>query len=1047
MKKLAKRFLAAALVLAMVCAMIPAAMAAVDDTVSSLTVSGITAASNRTYTKGDAAAALTVTVTPAGTYTYQWYKANGASAENFGTAITNANTNTYTPSTAAVDDSWYYCRVTSDGVSVDSARAHIQVIEPAYTITLTKSPTGTVEIDDSVALTARVVKKSDGSNATGTVTFSASGSAVTLSASSAALTNGTAAITAYASKAGSSTVTATYSSGSTSYTASVSITVAEATSNDSEYYIEYYVDAEEAVELDENDFQDFFEKTYKNGDLEYVKFTVGNATNYGTSSYGYLYESDATKASKVSGSTRFYYDASAAQNDLSAVVFTAGTRTNAYTVKIPFTATGKYKSATRSLSGTLVIEVNSKKNVTITLKANQDGYVVFSKDDMEAAISNATGATPDYISFSRQSGGTLYKSSESMAADNKVGKEKYYFSAKAPAVAAVIFFAGADRFATKSGSDYVIEFDAYALDENTGTLTAATYTFKSANRLALANMAIGFYEVYISDSNEISLVTDVNSDGLITSADLIAASAAVAQGVLATDKRDVTGNYIVAGGVAIDGGDADVVTYNLDGFTLKNGSFADLANGDTLYVYKSTDTYKFTIVNAAMLAATKAVDTNGSAVLGVVTSADQTIGHTYEGMTISNIPTGMEVKSVAFGTVSYTSGAWENDSSDIVTGDITITLDWLDAYKVATLKATVAGLGTTVATSGNGTIQAYDALDYTVSELLEVLEAGLTEGVATVELKYGANFVDADSSLHFTDANKGSWTVVVTSGNGLQETMYVFGDNSYSAAPAQLQSLTQSTGTERQMLDGVCFRLDDSAAEHYVEYTAYDAAGTPIAGGRIMIEKAEVPPTVTVGSARVKAGKTVQIPVRLEQNPGFADLSIEIGWDASVMTLESVEGIEFGGVLTTSKTVQSDPYLLNWVSIRNISYNGTLALLNFSVREDAAEGTYPITVQHYRGVDGANRDGEDVNFDENHTALPLAYENGSVTVLHYTPGDTTGDDKVTSRDASYILQYLAGWDVPGLVRAAMDVDGNERVNSWDAILLLRYIAGWDVELH
>ena len=58
--------------------------------------------------------------------------------------ITTATTNTYTPSTAAVDDSWYYCKVTSNGVSVDSARAHIQVIEPAYTITLTKSPTGTV---------------------------------------------------------------------------------------------------------------------------------------------------------------------------------------------------------------------------------------------------------------------------------------------------------------------------------------------------------------------------------------------------------------------------------------------------------------------------------------------------------------------------------------------------------------------------------------------------------------------------------------------------------------------------------------------------------------------------------------------------------------------------------------------------------------------------------------------------------------------------------------------------------------------------------------
>ena len=395
-----------------------------------LTVTGITAANNKTYTKGETAAALTVTAAGGnGTYTYQWYKANGASAGNPGTAITTATTNTYTPSTKDVDNSYYYCKVTSNGVSVDSARAHIQVIEPAYTITLTKSPTGTVEINDSVALTARVVKKSDGSNAPGMVYFARTGSAVTLSASSATLTSGTAAITAYAVKAGSSTVTATYSSGSTSYTASMTITVADATSGDSEYYIEYYVDSEETVELDENDFQDFFEKTYKNGDLDYVKFTVGDATNYGTSSYGYLYESDAAKASKVSGSTRFYYDASAAQNDLSAVVFIAGTRTAAYTVKIPFTATGKYRNATRSVDGTLVIEVNDRTSVTITT----DG-ATFDELKLVKALTpkNVSSSKLDsyYVQFTKVTGGTLYDYYKTATNNEQWSRrDQFYFNA------------------------------------------------------------------------------------------------------------------------------------------------------------------------------------------------------------------------------------------------------------------------------------------------------------------------------------------------------------------------------------------------------------------------------------------------------------------------------------------------------------------------------------------------------------------------------------------------------------------------------------------
>lgn len=342
-----------------------------------------------------------------------------------------------------------------------------------------------------------------------------------------------------------------------------------------------------------------------------------------------------------------------------------------------------------------------------------------------------------------------------------------------------IFFAGADRFAGKKvDGKFPIEFDAYALDKAAGTLTKATYTFKSANKDALQTMAVGFYEVYVSDSNEISLVATPTTAGAIVAADRIAASTSVAQGAAGMNKADVTGNYIEAGTapnvVKVDGGDADVVTYVLDGSDLKDGNFADLANGDTLYVFKSDD--KFTIVNAAALAAIKAVDAAGKDVLGVVTSADQTIGHTYQGMVISAIPTGMEVKKVEFATgVSYTTAAkWENDQTDVVNGDITITLDWMADYTDATLMATVAGLGTTTATGANGTITANPALDYTVSELLAVLEKGLTKSVATVELKYGADFVDADSSLHFTNANKGSWTVIVTAGNGATSTTYLF---------------------------------------------------------------------------------------------------------------------------------------------------------------------------------------------------------------------------------------------------------------------------------
>ena len=355
-----------------------------------------------------------------------------------------------------------------------------------------------------------------------------------------------------------------------------------------------------------------------------------------------------------------------------------------------------------------------------------------------------------------------------------------------------IFFAGADRFAGKKvDGKFPIEFDAYALDKAAGTLTKATYTFKSANKDALQTMAVGFYEVYVSDSNEISLVATPTTAGAIVAADRIAASTSVAQGAAGANKADKTGNYIEVGTapnvVKVDGGDADVVTYVLDGSDLKDGNFADLANGDTLYVFKSDS--KFTVVNAASLATIKAVDTTDATVLGVVTSADQVVGHGYEGMTISNIPEGMYVTKVVNGAKNYTysagaaTQAWETDhAADTVGSEIKIVLDWLDAYKVATLKATVDALGSTTtptAVSGSTTkftasINPLPALKYSVADLLDVLNAGLTEDVATVELKCGANFVDADSDLIFTNADKSTWTVIVTSGNGLVTTTYTF---------------------------------------------------------------------------------------------------------------------------------------------------------------------------------------------------------------------------------------------------------------------------------
>ena len=194
--------------------------------------------------------------------------------------------------------------------------------------------------------------------------------------------------------------------------------------------IVYYVSYEDTVALDEDDFQSFFEDEYSKGTLDHVKFLVGDATYYGTSAYGWLYESDASSAKKVSASTRFYYEADSKQDDLDAVVFTAGTRTSTYTVKIPFTATGKDKNdRPRTVDGKLVIEVNGSSRVTITTDgATFDELKLVKALTPKNVTSSKLGSY--YIQFNKVTGGTLYDYYKSALNNEEWSRrDKFYFDA------------------------------------------------------------------------------------------------------------------------------------------------------------------------------------------------------------------------------------------------------------------------------------------------------------------------------------------------------------------------------------------------------------------------------------------------------------------------------------------------------------------------------------------------------------------------------------------------------------------------------------------
>ena len=140
-------------------------------------------------------------------------------------------------------------------------------------------------------------------------------------------------------------------------------------------------------------------------------------------------------------------------------------------------------------------------------------------------------------------------------------------------------------------------------------------------------------------------------------------------------------------------------------------------------------------------------------------------------------------------------------------------------------------------------------------------------------------------------------------------------------------------------------------------------------------------PNVSIQCVSAESGETVSVAVILSRNTGFADLSLEIGYDTAALKLVKVEpNSAISCNFTTSQQISQQPYLLNWVDgTSNNTFNGTLAVLYFQISVEAV-GEYPITISYYKGMNGDYIDGDDVNYNQDFEPLHLTYSAGKITV-------------------------------------------------------------------
>ena len=136
-------------------------------------------------------------------------------------------------------------------------------------------------------------------------------------------------------------------------------------------------------------------------------------------------------------------------------------------------------------------------------------------------------------------------------------------------------------------------------------------------------------------------------------------------------------------------------------------------------------------------------------------------------------------------------------------------------------------------------------------------------------------------------------------------------------------------------------------------------------------------PTIVVGNAEAVPGETVRIPIELANNPGVVVMGIMVGYDENLTLL----GFEDTGLLPGQlhSTVIENPQPLFWgnTTSGNCTENGVIIYLEFKVADDAAPGTYSITVTYdYENYDIYTYDGEPIEF---------AIQNGAVTVAAAQP--------------------------------------------------------------
>lgn len=205
---------------------------------------------------------------------------------------------------------------------------------------------------------------------------------------------------------------------------------------------------------------------------------------------------------------------------------------------------------------------------------------------------------------------------------------------------------------------------------------------------------------------------------------------------------------------------------------------------------------------------------------------------------------------------------------------------------------------------------------------------------------------------------------------------------------------------------------------------------------------AESTAVITVESASAFAGKTVDVNVKIEDNPGVLAASLTFTFSEGLTLVGANNGDAFSTLTMTKPGKFVSPCKFVWdgseISDEDIK-DGTILTLTFEVSETVEAGTDLI-------VNISCNKGDVIDGDMD--VVSATTIGGVVSVIDYIPGDLNNDGDVSPLDLVFMRRHLAGGYDIEIIEDAADVNADGLINVSDLVLIRRYLAGgYDVDLN